>query len=233
MKQAALEHALREYPRESCGLAVIIKGRERYLPCRNLGAGMDQFIMDPRDYAAAAEAGDIVAVVHSHPNLPPTPSPADRVACEASGLPWHIVSVPDGQWNLIWPVTYNQPLIGRQYVHGSQDCYTLVRDWYALEGLCLPDFDRSDQWWNAGQDLYVDNFERCGFVEIDPSELDYGDAILMAVSSPVPNHAAVYIGDNRIIHHAHNRLSGREVYGDFWRNLTTHVLRNENHRFTR
>lgn len=233
MKQQALEHALQEYPREACGLAVIIKGRERYWPCRNLATDGDQFIMDPEDYAAADEAGDIVAVVHSHPDAPAEPSPADRMACEATATPWHIVSVPSGQWATLLPVGYQAPLVGREYRHGVQDCYTLVSDWYAQAGLLLPNFQRDDGWWDNGQNLYVDNFEACGFREIAADDLQYGDALLIAVSSPVPNHAAVFIGDNLIIHHAHNRLSGREIYGDFWRKHTTHVLRHENHRFTR
>lgn len=40
MKQATLstirEHALASYPAESCGLVCIIKGKEKYIPCRNM-----------------------------------------------------------------------------------------------------------------------------------------------------------------------------------------------------
>ena len=99
----AMDHAREEYPRESCGLLVIRRGREVYVPCRNIGVGTDQFVIHPEDFAQADSMGQIVGVVHSHPGLPPTASQADRVACEASGLPWHIISFPSGQWAQIQP----------------------------------------------------------------------------------------------------------------------------------
>ena len=141
----ALAHAAKEFPREACGLLVIQKGREVYCPCRNIGVGTDQFVIHPEDYVAAYRQGEIVGVFHSHPNLPPEPSQADRVACEATGLPWSIVSFPAGQWAQIKPVGYVAPLVGRQWAHGVLDCYALVRDWYAQErGIELPDFERFD-----------------------------------------------------------------------------------------
>ena len=111
----ALEHAREAHPREACGLLVIQKGREVYCPCRNIGVGTDQFVIHPEDYVAADRQGEIVEVFHSHPNVPPEPSQADRVACEATGLPWSIVSFPAGQWAQIKPEGYVAPLVGRQY----------------------------------------------------------------------------------------------------------------------
>ena len=69
-------------------------------------------------------------------------------------------------------------------------------------GLDLPDFVREDSWWIKGQNLYLENFEKAGFIETD--KLEYGVGLLMQINSPVPNHAAVYIGNNQIIQHLFN-----------------------------
>ena len=80
-KYKALLHAQREDPKESCGLLLNIKGKERYFPCRNLSMTDHQcFIIDPEDYVKADNAGEIVGVVHSHPITPPTPSQADKIS---------------------------------------------------------------------------------------------------------------------------------------------------------
>lgn len=226
VKADILSHAAREYPRECCGLIIIRRGKQTYKPCRNNSAGEAFFCLDPSDYAEAESQGEIIAVVHSHPDGTPDPSQADLMACEASGLIWLIVSCPANEWREIKPVRYIEPLIGREWKHGSSDCYGLVRDWYKQEmNLHLPDFSREDEWWHKGEDLYLDNFAACGFAEIPASELRNGDALLLAITSPVPNHAAVYIGDGMIVHHIHNRLSCREPLNAFYQKRITHYLR--------
>lgn len=227
-------HAEREFPREACGLVVIQKGRQVYKPCRNLAVGTDQFVIDPEDYANADQSGEIVAVVHSHPNMSPEPSQADLVSCEASGLPWFILSHPVGTWSETFPKGYKAPLVGRQWSHGVLDCYSIIRDWYAIErGILLPDFQRHDEWWLKGENLYEENFDKAGFYEISSDDLRTGDVILMQVGSPVSNHGAIYLGDGLILHHVQNRLSTRDVYGGYWLKNTTKYLRYEENSATR
>lgn len=226
---AVCEHAAVEAPRECCGLAVVSKGKLRYWPCANISTHNTQFEIDPDDYARAEEAGEIVGVCHSHVFVSPQPSEADRVMCEHSGVPWLIVNHPTGAFVQIEPTGYKAPLIGRQYSHGILDCYQILVDYYDQElKIELPQFAREDGWWERGENLYLDNFEKAGFTKVgDGSHTDIrpGDVLLMQVASPVPNHAAIYLGDELILHHVYGRLSSRDVYGGYWRKNTVAVLR--------
>ena len=229
LKAEILAHAKAEDPRECCGLIAVVKGRRRYIPCRNIAATPDEhFILDPADYAAAEDQGEIVAVVHSHPTTQPTPSPADRISCNATGLPWVIVNPKIDAWGGCEPKHFELPYVGREFVFGVVDCYSLVRDWYAREwGFELADFSRRDQFWERGENLYVDNYASQGFRRIDFSELAYGDSLLMQLSSSLPNHAAIYLGDQQILHHIQGRLSSRDVLGGYYVKNTAMVLRHE------
>ena len=115
-------------PNEACGL-VVKKPDNLYhfVKCNNQAEKVrDNFIISPEDFLAASKIGEVAFVVHSHPHAPATPSQADRVACERSGLPWWIVSVPYKKWGFCFPKGYKAPLIGRVFCHGILDCYSLI-----------------------------------------------------------------------------------------------------------
>jgi cell wall-associated NlpC family hydrolase len=119
-------------------------------------------------------------------------------------------------------------LLGLPFTHGSQDCFGLVRRFYADSfGLKLDDFARPDNWWDQGLNLYMDNFSSQGFelIHVHPREIQIGDAFLMAVRSRVPNHAAVYVGDGQILHHVYGRFSATENYAGLWQKVTCAHLR--------
>jgi proteasome lid subunit RPN8/RPN11 len=234
-------HAELEYPRECCGLIIVVRGREKYIPCRNVAVGTEHFVLPAEDFAEAETQGAIMAVVHSHPDAAASPSQADLVACEESGVPWHIVRVDgvDGAPRALDLVTfepsgYQAPLVGRTFSHGVLDCYALIRDWYRqVRGIALPDFPRPDDWWNDGHsDLYTAGFTTAGFVMLGDGEpLQKGDVILMQIRSDngVPNHGGVYIGDGLLLHHQYGLLSTRDVYGGYFQEVTRARLRYRGH----
>lgn len=233
-REQFIEHGLAEFPKEACGLIVVRKGKEMYIPCRNDATDPEQhFVLSGKDYADAEDRGDIIAVAHTHPNASSKPSDADRTACEESGLPWYILSIMQdldnppavGEMEYIEPCGYVAPLVGRTFVHGIHDCYTIIRDWYKQErDIILPNFNREDQWWENGGNLYMENFPKAGFEEAK-GKPEVGDVILMQVRSSVPNHAGVYLGDGVMLHHMYGRLSTREVYGGYWAEVTVKFLR--------
>lgn len=236
--KAIEEHALREYPKESCGLVIAEGRKEVYVPCVNMATdGEDHFMISPREWAAAADRGTVLAVAHSHPDAPPHPSHHDRAACAALRLPWAIVAVhrdpatPDAPAfvagnEILTPSTYEVPLRGREFIFGRQDCYTLVQDYYSRElGIKLPDFERADKFWERGENLYMDNLEKSGFDLID-APTQKGDLILMSIRSEIVNHAGIWLGQgDAMLHHPYEHLSERTVYGGYWHENTRHYAR--------
>lgn len=220
-------HAAEQYPREACGLVLAVGRRHEYVPCTNTATDPgEEFRIAPEEYAAAEDRGRIIGVVHSHPDATSRPSTADTAQCEASGLAWHILSWPEGDLRTIVPTGEMQPLIGRPFVHGTWDCWGLIRDWYQLErGITLPDFERADGWWERGDDLYMRHHQEAGFEQVTDGTLQVGDLILMQIQSKQVNHGAIYLGDGLLLHHLHGRLSSRDVWGGYWAERARLVVR--------
>ena len=217
-KNKALIHAKEQDPKESVGLLLNIKGKQRYYPCNNLAISNYQcFILDPEDYIQADKLGEIVAVVHSHPTTPPNPSQADKISCEDSNLPWYIVNPKTEKWFYFEPSGYKAPILGRQWVWGITDCWSLVRDWYKEEKkIILKDYERP-----ITPEEFLQNplFEKyaleTGFRELSNTEkCENGDVLLMSILHPTLNHVALFF-DGDVIHHLTDRLSCREPYSEW------------------
>lgn len=209
-----LTHARKEYPKESCGVVIVFKGRERYVPCKNVATERHkEFLIDPEDYANASDMGQIVKIVHSHPKSNPSPSQNDLVSIEATKLPWIICNPLTEQWTETQPSNYKAPIIGREYGYGVLDCYALIRDYYNELGVTLSDYERLGTL-EEDANNYLNNLESEGFHKVDKPQKH--DMILMCLGHNKPNHASILLDGNVMLHHCSGRLSSRDVYGGYY-----------------
>lgn len=232
---AAADHAREAYPEESCGLIV----RGEYIPTENIAVDPKlDFEIPGSVYKKHLLAGGIEAVVHSHPDGPLFPSEADMASQMATNFPWIILGVDEDKRvskPIVWGGKTPIPnVIGREFVHGVTDCYSLIRDTYRLgkdalaeQGITtwpfppidLPDFARADSWWENDKDSFYDvQPPKLGFVEVKAHEVKAGDLFFMKLGkTKTNNHAGIYLGDNTILHHLPTRLSRRELAGSWGR----------------
>lgn len=247
IERAVREHAASCYPKESCGLLVRVGRSHRFIACENTATEPnEEFRIAPETYADSEDQGEIIGVVHSHPDATSRPSAADVAMCNASGLPWYIISWPEGDLRMIEPVD-RVPLLGRAFVHGVQDCWQVCADWYQRErGLEFPRYEREDGWWEDpnGPSHYEELYEAAGFVRVDVPQR--GDLIVMEVGRTVrPNHAGIFLGtdpslpgeDSQVfgpgpflLHHLYSRPSEIIVWGGPWLDRVRLILRHRNTR---
>lgn len=209
--RAVLGHARHEAPNECCGLIVRQGRRSIYVPCENVFfdpsgtvTKQDAFAISSLDWMKAEDAGEVTHIVHSHTGdgAQPVPSGEDLRQMQIHGLPWLIVT-PEGEHAVHVPA--GLPLLDRPFVLGATDCYGLIMDWHAMQGVKLPDFRTPYEWWTRGERLYDDKPPLVGFVECEPNTP--GAMVTMKIRSDVTNHGGIYLPDGTLLHHMFGQRS--------------------------
>jgi proteasome lid subunit RPN8/RPN11 len=197
--QDAKQHAIDEFPKESCGFII----GDKFIPCNNIASNPEEdFKIHKIRYMRYVD--EIDAIIHSHNNYPHA-SKHDMEQQIATDLPWGIINLFNGKvedvffWGDQLPI---QDLLGRPFYHGVYDCYNLVRDYYRIHNILLPQYPREWLFWHKSIPMIEENFKDAGFYEINADELQPGDAVVGKVAQDkVINHTAIYLGNNLILHH--------------------------------
>lgn len=228
-------HAMAKFPEEAVGL-VLTDGT--FIACTNQHP-------EPLDHFAFEKSllvrfnGRIAGIVHSHtPGFKGDPtveathelSEADMSQQIATDLPWGVsVASKDSCSNPVWwgdmlPI---RPLIGRTFVHGITDCYSLVRDWHRLRGIHFDDVPRDPDWWEQpDKDLYTELFESRGFERVQRVAPKVGDCFICGVRSDKRNHAGVFVSPQLFLHHPGHQLSLRGQ-ASIWRSKLDFLVRHK------
>lgn len=220
MFSAAIKaHALRDAPREACGMVCRRNGRLVAEPTRNTAPDpLNHFRLELAPYFAAVREQVCVAYYHSHPEGPETASPRDRTIAEHVGLPVFIYSLTTERLGCYRPQSYRrrQPILGRPWLPLVSDAVTTVADYYARElELELPEIERQ------GERLVLPEMPARRVDEPAP-----GDLLVMHLrNAPRPNHVGVLLSAGQFLHHPPGQASLIEPWAGPWRNATAAVLR--------
>lgn len=238
------KYVLAEYPKEACGVLV----GDKFIPITNIHPEPTKaFRLDETELLKLGNVYD--AVCHSHPytheqtlKMKRTnpgfdfrwPSPRDHTNWLKSKKTWIIVST-DGE-GISEPVIMdqdnykNQPLMGREFIWGYQDCFMLARDYYKLAaGIVIPTHPPEWGFWLRNEQPFLDNFAREGFFEVEKSinKIQVGDSMLFNIMPGYTKsvmHCTVCVGNNRMITHQYGRLS-EEQRIDQWASEIITVVR--------
>lgn len=251
---AILAHAKTGYPEEICGVVVITPDNvEEYVKCVNIANDKTKdFKMCPSSFMEADGKGEIVGIVHSHPDATARPSSHDIAVMssnreielivdpDSDPIPWHIVSWPEGDYAQYIPEV-RENILGRPFVHGVWDCWSACKDYYkTYHGITFPAFKRDDLWWEdkESESLYEKFYAENGFHTVDTPQP--GDMIVMQIGrSYHPNHAGIYLGHTDqfetrslyggpfMLHHMYGRNADIVVYGGQWSQRARLILRHE------
>jgi proteasome lid subunit RPN8/RPN11 len=217
-----------ESPKEACGLIIVSENTEVFVPVLNISESPKRtFIIPSSEYLRVNKLGEIKVVVHSHTQDSLGPSDADKASCNAGNTPWVVYNLVNDKFYTLYPSNIKPELIGRSFCWGIFDCFTLIRDYYdQVHGLDVSvDLEYEERFWLKGKNYYLDLYESRGFGVVDKPKI--GDLLLIQIRSAVPNHAAIYVGGNMILHHLENKLSCRDVYGSSWQKATMLILRHK------
>lgn len=146
-----------------------------------------------------------------------------------------IIAWPSGRAVLYLPISYkdNMPYEGRQYRLNASDCYRLAIDFYKREfNIDLNVYKADSSYLRFAMNARTYNtmlmqYAKNGF-EIVASP-QYGDGILISSvpNAKLPEHVAIYLGDDKILHHYSDKLSCVQPFSSYWRDRTIMYVRHK------
>lgn len=236
--------AVSRYPEEACGFLVQTSDKKyQFMEARNVAENpVEQFVMHKDDVISSEDAGDVVAIWHSHTDRSNAASDSDMAGCESTDVPWLILALCKNldddvdadfrfsEMNVITPSGFEMPYVGRPYVFGVFDCWMLCRDYLKRE------FDvdinanmhlHVPRWYEGSENILDDNYEHENLVRLAPGQEPQRGDIFFLQYGRMPDHCMVYEGDDRVLHHQVDRLSSRGIYGGAYKKHTTHHLRHK------
>lgn len=196
------------------------------------------------------------AYYHSHENSSEF-STEDILVSESLGLCSILVNKSNEEVKIYYPNGQKIPYEGRPFLLGYADCLVLTRDYYKhqlniilndefkfINQLNLTNVQKINLSKNRFEHNFAENFtlisKELGFenwiLEFFKwnnfrivKDLKRNDILIFSENNKVPHHCAVYLGENKILHHKINQNSCIEKYSEGLKKKTALILRHSNY----
>lgn len=215
-------HALSD-KNEVCGVIVENINFHAY-KCQNVSEHADSYFeISTKDYLKASKTGRIVASYHSQPSL--IFSEADKINSNGHILPMIVYSTENDDFSLYLPGQEINAYIGKPFQIGYCDCLSLIQHYYLKEfNIVVGNYQRNEDWLKNPTSDYESHFEKEGFFQV--SDLKKHDMIYFKFPNfKFVSHAAIYLGNETILHHWLNSYSKVEYYNGFLKKYAYKFLR--------
>lgn len=235
IKQIIRKESISEFPKEICGFIYFDKINYKFdiFKCKNIAYSKNKnFTISPYEYLECSKLGKIVACYHSHSNNNKEFSEMDKENSNIYNINYILYNVKYDTFNFYIPNTEKNNYVGKPFILGKSDCFTLMQEYAQKEENIILKFPSNILYprdLKSINDLYEKNFLEAGFIKMEKDvDLKKSDGIMMlfpAISNQYPTHAAVYIGNNLILHQPYNCFSCVNLYDNFFKKHTSYVLR--------
>jgi len=235
------DYIIQCYPEEACGFII----SNEFIPVKNTADDpLNDFKISSTEYIKANRTEHLQAVMHSHINRPEnntskyfkyidprTPSMMDMQGQQDTDIDWGIVAT-DGEnvTDVLWFGTEKRvELLGRQFIYNVYDCFTLVQDYLKIHyDINVKNYPRPVDWENYDKKMYERHQQAEGFERLDITETPArpGDIIMFRIGTSTVNHAGIYTGSGKMIHHLANRLSQEDSVSK-WNKQIAYWLRHK------
>lgn len=237
IKTQIIEHA-NTSNNEVCGLILYDGNNFKIERKDNLVDSTTEFMMK------VDECLDVAGYYHSHIDFDSI-SQADQIVSERLGLPCIVYNKQSGSFHVYSPTGNKIQYSGRPFLLGFADCLWLVKDYYqyTLNINFIPEAEVLKQ--NVSKEEYdllitkrftneaeyvKDNdylkkyFETNGFREV--KDIKKNDVLIMKTKTyNFPIHCAIYLGDNKILHHPGDAISTVERLSNEYKKWVIYIMR--------
>ena len=117
-----------------------------------------------------------------------------------------------------------QALVGLNWEYGKNDCFGLVRNYFKLLGVELPEYERPKDLQTCDS-IFLDQLPKKGFKQIPINQRLPNDVLVMRLGTKTAMHAAILLPNEMILHQKQNSLSCVEAYRFYYVERTEAVFR--------